>query len=1222
MSHKLASEDHQAIMTLRERLWSGRASVMVGAGFSMNAEMQGKEQFPSWLKLAEMLYEEIHARVPKKNERLDPIGLAAQYAAHFNDTGILSFLDKTVGKADRNSEPGELHRMLLSLPWTDVFTTNFDTLLERTLPSLDTRRYQTIRSQGKIPQSKRPRIIKLHGELEPTTPPIFTQESFRGYPRTHAAFINTVQQSIMENALCLIGFSGADPNFLSWIGWVRDNLGTYAPTVYLCGLLDCSNIQREYYNLLHVHPLDLSPLFPSSEFHSRGARYQAALSWFLKSLNLLPADESDWPNLSSAPRPKLTGSLWEGQPGGSLPPLCDEQLSSSEHRASSIETARALVSRYPGWIVLPYTKRVEQWSLLQDIHKGIDSQLSLDDLSPLLRLHTITQSPLVEYTDLASRGVLLVEERCDRGPLGSSTEETLTLALDLTVTLLEQSRYPDADRMLSLAENLAPLKTDLASEATYLRCQYLLETMQLTEAQKSLESWKPRDSDWKNKLRLSSMRYEVALIDVDAHAKTCSETLSQIRKATSEENLVTLSRSLISLLALEGMTEHLLWQAQPFSSVDDLLKPSAERPLRSKDAMADLDGQLQKYIATIQPDLESKTELRVREGFDSSSYVLRHSNPSPGETSIPAMCRVLQCCGTPFHGEIRKFVAARIADNLGSLGEIAPMRTLSILARARMKEGAAEQHWDHWSMLRMDKEKHLFAFNACLQCIDSMASLVESGALELSNIQTSFSKVSLSFIGMSSGRCEDGSIVDRAFSSVLRFYDIVARNIGVFGPMEVAAKCLRRIARHLELSAVHIQRLAGVAMWGHDGVIGPSGVVGQPELFGLLAPPRQPVLDISIPKKIVARILAGLTHSVGSARYAAMIRYVFLKSCGAFSSEEIAQFEEEIWSTASPGGVPQYPFVLPLFFVRFAHGGARSDTIRRVHVFNLKSAPSHVLGENSGLPPELVEEMGGHPQLDANAISNYSRLVRSTTTHLSSQFPESIPEGWSYDDIREVCRVITRRLASLAHDAMRGENSTFERFHETARAYFDLLFVVAWPVFCPETEHADASLLTEMLDVLGAMGLNVAHDPAAPRLGVVDLLLSRDPIRIDLGHTILRQWVRWSCPSSWGVAADDLDVAFYQFSQMEPVTCMIASRTVICALRYRVPVSGRRSYLFSAGLVSLRDIVLRARAGARESNNYYWSSLWFGHSDLAEPASGLCSDSDVLSFFWPTPVDV
>ena len=52
-----------------------------------------------------------------------------------------------------------------------------------------------------------------------------SEEDFRRYPLDHAPFVNTVQQSLLENFFVLIGFSGNDPNFKKCIGWIHDNLG-------------------------------------------------------------------------------------------------------------------------------------------------------------------------------------------------------------------------------------------------------------------------------------------------------------------------------------------------------------------------------------------------------------------------------------------------------------------------------------------------------------------------------------------------------------------------------------------------------------------------------------------------------------------------------------------------------------------------------------------------------------------------------------------------------------------------------------------------------------------------------------------------------------------------------------------------------------------------------------------------------------------------------------
>ena len=112
----------------------------------------------------------------------------------------------------------------IKLPWRDVFTTNWDTLLERARLSVPERPYSVVHSKDEIPLLAQPRIIKLHGSLDGHYPLIAAEEDYRAYPERHAPFVNTVQQAMMETVFCLIGFSGSDPNFLEWSKWVQDNL--------------------------------------------------------------------------------------------------------------------------------------------------------------------------------------------------------------------------------------------------------------------------------------------------------------------------------------------------------------------------------------------------------------------------------------------------------------------------------------------------------------------------------------------------------------------------------------------------------------------------------------------------------------------------------------------------------------------------------------------------------------------------------------------------------------------------------------------------------------------------------------------------------------------------------------------------------------------------------------------------------------------------------------
>ena len=239
--------DHAALDHVRKRLWCGKeygqASVMIGAGFSRLGvpARPNVPTMPLWNDLAERIWGELHP-----GEQLDEeskgriqgqvLRLASQYAAVHGRGALDELVLRAIPDAD--FLPGLHHEKLLSLPWSDVFTTNYDRLLERARDDGYARHYDIIETVQDIPRAKRPRIVKLHGSFPSHGHFILSDEDYRTYKVRFAPFVNLVQQSLMENALCMLGFSGDDPNFLNWIGWVRDNLRDSAPKLYLCGVLD------------------------------------------------------------------------------------------------------------------------------------------------------------------------------------------------------------------------------------------------------------------------------------------------------------------------------------------------------------------------------------------------------------------------------------------------------------------------------------------------------------------------------------------------------------------------------------------------------------------------------------------------------------------------------------------------------------------------------------------------------------------------------------------------------------------------------------------------------------------------------------------------------------------------------------------------------------------------------------------------------------------------
>ena len=378
MSNSKVFPDQIYIEQIRKRLWRGRefgqAAVMVGAGFSRNAERLSTSTpvFPLWRELAERVYDSLYPpetlQEQEREKAISGVGvlkLASEYEAVFGRQALDNLVLESI--PDTNYLPGRLHELLLSLPWSDVFTTNYDTLLERTRPAIHDRKYDLILTASDIPDWMKPRIVKLHGSFPSRRPFIITEEDYRTYPTKFAPFVNMVQQAIMENVFCLIGFSGSDPNFLYWSGWVRDNLGPTAPPIYLCGLLNISSSQRKLLESRNVIPIDLSPLFPVRDWPEEIC-HARALEWLL--LNLMygaPPNTMTWPIPSG-------GSIWKPSdeqipiPPGPLPLSDPGKLSpgfghlQTDDLRELCETWRQKrLVEYPGWVVAPNENGEALW---------------------------------------------------------------------------------------------------------------------------------------------------------------------------------------------------------------------------------------------------------------------------------------------------------------------------------------------------------------------------------------------------------------------------------------------------------------------------------------------------------------------------------------------------------------------------------------------------------------------------------------------------------------------------------------------------------------------------------------------------------------------------------------------------------------------------------------------------------------------------------------------
>ncbi|MGN8019771.1 SIR2 family NAD-dependent protein deacylase [Phyllobacterium sp. 22229] len=322
--------DFSAFEDFARSLWQNEAAVMVGAGFSRVCIREKDSRVPPlWSTFKTSM--ETALGYPQ-GAGPDALRLAQEYQTLHGENGMDQLIHHLI--ADSQWEPGPLHKQLLEFPWRDVLTTNWDTLLERTKPQTPDRIYSYVRTVQDIAHRAQPRIVKLHGSMPSHKPFIFTEDDYRTYPVRFAPFVNLAQQVMLEHDLCLIGFSGVDPNFLAWSGWVRDTLNVSARRIRLVGVLELSHVSRALLERRNVTPIDLAPLV--EDLHP-DERHERALELFFAAL------------LASKPPSPYTWGIGPDK-------FSQSSAAKEEDRPSRVDVAKAWAKDrnvYPGWIVGP-----------------------------------------------------------------------------------------------------------------------------------------------------------------------------------------------------------------------------------------------------------------------------------------------------------------------------------------------------------------------------------------------------------------------------------------------------------------------------------------------------------------------------------------------------------------------------------------------------------------------------------------------------------------------------------------------------------------------------------------------------------------------------------------------------------------------------------------------------------------------------------------------------
>jgi len=238
------------LILLIEKFNNLQVSAIVGAGFSKNASLK----FPLWTELLagmvnDLFSDEIGmvlksvcrnrkaARESIIAKIIDREGLLKIPQLYIDRKGrreaLTLYIEDFFSGIDENTNNDlSVHKDFLKLSWVDICTTNYDTLLEQSEDQIS-EEWKIVNRAKDLKKGNNGRIVKIHGDLRKNYSEqsvfddyhrhqyIITENDFNLYQEEHNGFTAFMQVKILQDSLCLFGFSGNDPNFLKWVEWLR-----------------------------------------------------------------------------------------------------------------------------------------------------------------------------------------------------------------------------------------------------------------------------------------------------------------------------------------------------------------------------------------------------------------------------------------------------------------------------------------------------------------------------------------------------------------------------------------------------------------------------------------------------------------------------------------------------------------------------------------------------------------------------------------------------------------------------------------------------------------------------------------------------------------------------------------------------------------------------------------------------------------------------------------
>jgi hypothetical protein len=206
---------------LLDELVEGSWLPIVGAGFSRNAIVKTGEAPVSWAELGSALGRDIDGTDSTS-------GTLEVISAFEHAYGRVALVDRTAALIRaHDASPGAAHLAFARVGFTNVITTNFDFLLERSyeqigkgcLPVVDETQLSTPNRYAG------PRLVKFHGDVNHPASMVITEDDYDQFLHAFPLLATSVTAMLVERTGILFGYSLDDPDSRQLLALIKRRLG-------------------------------------------------------------------------------------------------------------------------------------------------------------------------------------------------------------------------------------------------------------------------------------------------------------------------------------------------------------------------------------------------------------------------------------------------------------------------------------------------------------------------------------------------------------------------------------------------------------------------------------------------------------------------------------------------------------------------------------------------------------------------------------------------------------------------------------------------------------------------------------------------------------------------------------------------------------------------------------------------------------------------------------